>query len=499
MSKTILVTGATGYVGGRLVPRLLAAGYRVRCLTRDPARLAGRSWPGVEIVAGDMFQPDTLDPALAGVDIAYYLVHSMAEGAAGFEERDRVAAANFAAAARAAGVGRIIYLGGLGREDLSHHLQSRQEVGQILREGGVPVTEFRAAVIVGAGSMSFEMIRYLTERVPIMICPRWVDTPCQPIGIRNLLEYLMAAPEEPRSTGQIIEIGGADVLTYGTMMTIYAEVRKLRRLMIRVPVLTPHLSSLWVGLVTPIPSSYARPLIEGLRSPVVVRDPSARTIFPQIRPLPYREAVRLAVERLTLNAVETSWASAYGPQPGADQTTLHSVEGMLIERREMQVAADPATVYRVFSGIGGRRGWLYANWLWRARALLDRLVGGVGMRRGRRDPNDLLPGDALDWWRVEQVERGHMVRLRAEMKLPGVGWLEFCAEPAPGGKTLLSQTAYFQSRGLAGLLYWYGLYPIHRVIFKGMVAALAARAVRAARRPHTPQGGVPSPVPPPVV
>ncbi len=467
MSKTILVTGATGYVGGRLVPRLLAAGYQVRCLTRDPARLAGRSWPGVEIMAGDMFQPDTLGPALAGVDIAYYLVHSMAEGAAGFEERDRVAAANFAAAARAAGVGRIIYLGGLGREDLSHHLQSRQEVGQILREGGVPVTEFRAAVIVGAGSMSFEMIRYLTERVPIMICPRWVDTPCQPIGIRNLLEYLMAAPEEPRSTGQIIEIGGADVLTYGTMMTIYATVRKLRRLMIRVPVLTPHLSSLWVGLVTPIPSSYARPLIEGLRSPVVVRDPSARTIFPQIRPMPYREAVRLAVDQLTLNTVETSWASAYGPQPGAGQTTLHSVEGLLIERREMQVAADPATVYRVFSGIGGRR-----------------------------DPNDLLPGDALDWWRVEQVERGHMVRLRAEMKLPGVGWLEFCAEPAPGGKTLLSQTAYFQARGRAGLLYWYGLYPHHRIIFTGRVAALAARAVRAARRPHTPQDGVPSPVPP---
>lgn len=489
MSRQILVTGATGYVGGRLVPRLLGAGYRVRCLTRDPARLAGRPWPGVEIVAGDMFQPETLGPALAGVEIAYYLVHSMAEGAEGFEERDRNAAANFAAAAQAAGVARIIYLGGLGREGMSPHLQSRQEVGRVLRESGVPVTEFRAAVIVGSGSMSFEMIRYLTERVPIMICPRWVDTPCQPLSIRDLLAYLLAAPEEPRSTGRIIEIGGADALTYGKMMTIYAEVRKLRRLMIPVPVLTPHLSSLWVGLVTPIPSSYARPLIEGLRSPVVVRDPLARSLFPQIQPMSYREAVRLAVERLTLHGVETSWANAYGPSPGGTQaTTLQTIEGMLIERRELLVPTDPATVYRVFSGIGGRRGWLYANWLWRTRALLDRLVGGVGMRRGRRDPNGLLPGDALDWWRVERVEPGHMVRLRAEMKLPGAGWLEFCAEPAEGG-TLLSQTATFQSRGLAGLLYWYALYPIHRLIFKGMITALAARAVWLTQRQGGPRHG----------
>jgi uncharacterized protein YbjT (DUF2867 family) len=482
MSRTILVTGATGYVGGRLVPRLLAAGYRVRCLTRDPARLAGRPWPGVEIVPGVMFEPGTLGPVLAGVGVAYYLVHSMAEGEAGFEERDRRAAANFAAAARDAGVQRIIYLGGLGREDLSPHLQSRQDVGRVLRESGVPLTEFRAAVIVGAGSMSFEMIRYLTERIPVMICPRWVDTPCQPLGIRNLLEYLIAALEEPRSAGRIIEIGGADVLTYGQMMLIYAEVRKLRRWMIRVPVLTPRLSSLWVGLVTPIPAAYARPLIEGLRSPVLVHDPSARTLFPQITPMSYREAVRLAVERLNLNAVETNWAGAYGPPPGgAGTTTLQTIEGLQIERREVLVPTDPATVYRVFSGIGGRRGWFYANWLWRARALLDRLVGGVGMRRGRRDPNALLPGDALDWWRVEQVEPVHMVRLRAEMKLPGAGCLDFSADPAPGG-TLLRQTAYFQPRGLPGFLYWYGLYPVHRIIFKGMISALAARAVRAARR-----------------
>jgi uncharacterized protein YbjT (DUF2867 family) len=481
MSRTILVSGATGYVGGRLVPRLLAAGYRVRCLVRDPERLQGRPWPGVEIVQGDVLQPATLPPALAGVEVAYYLVHSMGGGEQGFEERDRRAAANFAAAAQAAGVARIIYLGGLGEEDLSPHLRSRQEVGAVLRAGAVPVTEFRAAIIVGSGSMSFEMIRYLTEGLPIMICPRWVTTPCQPLGIRNLLEYLIACLEEPRSAGRIIEIGGADVLTYGQMMMTYARVRKLRRLMISVPVLTPRLSSLWVGLVSPIPSSYARPLIEGLRNPVVVRDDTARTLFPQIRPMSYRAAVKLAVERLTLHEVETNWASAYGPAPGPLQTTQETIEGLLIARNEMLVQADAPTVFQTFSGIGGRRGWFYANWLWRVRALLDRLMGGVGMRRGRRDPNLLLPGDALDWWRVERVEAGHLIRLRAEMKLPGRGWLEFAAEPATGG-TLLRQTAYFQPQGLAGHLYWYGVYPLHQAIFAGMIRGVAARAVRLARR-----------------
>ena len=479
--QTILVTGASGYVGGRLVPRLLEAGYRVRCLVRDPARLAGRPWPGAEIVAGDMLQPPTLAAALEGVDIAYYLVHSMASGEEGFIERDRTAAGNFAAAARAAGVGRIIYLGGLGREDLSPHLQSRQEVGTILRESGIPVTEFRAGVIIGSGSASFEMVRYLTERVPVMVTPRWVSTPCQPLAIRTLLEYLVAAPGEPRSAGRIIELGGADVLTYGRMMHIYAQVRKLRRVLIPVPVLTLRLSSMWVGLVTPIPSAYARPLIESLRVPVVVQDPSARELFPQIKPLTCRAAIRLAVERLTLHQVETSWANAYGPQAGPPQTTLQTIEGLVLERREVQVDAPPALVYRVFAGIGGKRGWFYGNFLWRMRGVLDRVVGGVGMRRGRRDPDTLLPGETLDWWRVEQVEPGRLIRLRAEMRLPGVGWLEFCAEP-DGTGTRLSQTAYFQPHGLLGLLYWYSLYPVHRIMFRGMVAAMGQRAERLAGR-----------------
>jgi uncharacterized protein YbjT (DUF2867 family)/uncharacterized protein YndB with AHSA1/START domain len=478
--RRVLVTGATGYVGGRLTPRLLAAGYAVRCLTRDPGRLAGRPdpWPRAELVAGDVLDPATLAPAMDGVEVAYYLVHSMAEGA--FRDRDRQAAANFAHAAAQAGVRRIIYLGGLGRDDdqLSEHLSSRHEVGAALRAGPVPVTEFRAAIVVGAGSVSFEMIRDLTERLPVMLTPRWVSTPCQPIAVEDLLAYLIAALDTPRSAGRVIEIGGSDVLTYGEMMATYARVRGLRRFLIPVPVLTPGLSSHWVNLVTPIPRAIARPLIEGLRNPVVVHDPSARELFPAIHPVSYAEAARTAVERVTIGSVETSWTMALNNLPaGAPlEPQMRAQDGFVLERRERLVDAPPQLVYRVFSGIGGRRGWLYANWTWRLRGLADRLVGGVGLRRGRRDPDRLLPGEALDWWRVEEVQPGRLVRLRAEMKLPGRGWLEFSAEPAPGSRTLLRQTAYFHPRGLFGLLYWYGLYPIHRIIFRGMIRALGRRA-----------------------
>ena len=299
--RLILVTGATGYIGGRLVPRLLELGYRVRCLVRDPARLQGRAWQGrVEIAAGDVLRPETLPDALAGVDSAYYLVHSLS-GGADFHQRDVVAARNFGSAARHAGVGRLIYLGGLAEErpDLSEHLRSRQQTGDALREAGVPVTEFRAGVIVGSGSLSFEMIRYLAERVPVMICPRWVYTRAQPIGVREVLEYLTATLDVPESDGRIIEIGGAEVVTYGEMMTTYAEVRGLRRWMLPVPVLTPRLSSYWVDLVTPIPATIARPLIEGLRNENVVRDPIARELFPQIVPVPYRKPTRWSLPGLS--------------------------------------------------------------------------------------------------------------------------------------------------------------------------------------------------------
>jgi uncharacterized protein YbjT (DUF2867 family) len=475
----ILVTGATGYVGGRLVPRLLAAGHTVRCMVRDAARLQGRPWVGrVEIVQGDVLDDASLTPTMVGVDAAYYLVHSLGSGP-DFHERDARAARAFGLAARAAGVARIIYLGGLGdpSTDLSEHLRSRQQTGEALREAGVPVTEFQAAVIVGAGSLSFEMIRYLTERVPVMICPSWVYTRIQPIAIRNVLDYLVAALDVPASTGQTIEIGGEDVITYGEMMMGYARLRGLRRWLAPVPVLTPRLSSYWVHLVTPIPSSIARPLIEGLRNEVVVRDARALAMFPDVRPVGYDAAVRAALAVLEAGSLETAWTDALATSQGdVPPVVLTTQDGMVIEQRQHMVAAGAGRVYDVFTGLGGETGWLCMNWAWQFRGLLDRLVGGVGMRRGRRDPRDLRVGDALDFWRVEAVEPDSLLRLRAEMKVPGRAWLQFQARPLGDGRTLLSQTAFFAPRGLWGLLYWYALYPIHRLIFSGMVRRVAERA-----------------------
>jgi uncharacterized protein YbjT (DUF2867 family)/uncharacterized protein YndB with AHSA1/START domain len=479
--STILVTGATGYVGGRLVPRLLAAGHRVRCLVRDPARLQGRSWAGdVEVVEGDVLRPDTLAPALAGADVACYLVHSMGAGA-DFERRDIEAAEYFGEATRASGVGRLLYLGGLAESTpgLSQHLRSRQETGDALRAAGVPVTEFRAGVIVGSGSLSFEMIRYLTERVPVMVCPRWVYTRTQPIAIRDVLDYLVAALAEPRSSGRIVEIGGADVITYGEMMTTYAEVRGLRRWMLPVPVLTPRLSSYWVNIVTPIPAAIARPLIEGLRNENIVRDASARELFPEIRPVGYREAVARALARLEASNVESRWSDALSTsRPGTPPVVMTTQEGMITEQRSRVVAAAPEQVFRVFTGLGGTRGWLYMNRAWQVRGFMDRLLGGVGLRRGRRDPDRLRVGDALDFWRVEAVEPGRLLRLRAEMKVPGKAWLQFEASPQDDGGTRLVQTAFFAPRGLAGWLYWYALYPVHALIFSGLVDRVAAATAR---------------------
>ncbi|MFN8473223.1 MAG: SDR family oxidoreductase [Anaerolineae bacterium] len=480
MSKQrVLVTGATGYIGGRLVPRLLEAGYAVRCMVRDPARLEGRDWlKRVEVARGDVLAPETLSAALDGVDVAYYLIHSMG-GGHDFHERDLAAARAFGAAARASGVGRIIYLGGLGdpAASLSPHLRSRQETGDALRESGVPVTEFQAAVIVGSGSLSFEMVRYLTERVPVMICPRWVYTRIQPIAVRNVLDYLVAALETPASVGQVIEIGGADVLTYGEMMTGYARVRGLKRWLIAVPVLTPRLSSFWVHLVTPIPAAIAAPLIEGLRNEVVVRDDSARRLFPGIRPMDYESAVRAALVKLQAGDVETVWSDALMTSQGDMRpVVLTTHEGMVMEHRQRLVATAPREVFRSFTGLGGRRGWLYMNWAWQLRGMADRLIGGVGMRRGRRDPDDVRVGDALDFWRVEAVEPDRLLRLRAEMKVPGQAWLQFQARPQADGETLLSQTAFFAPKGLSGWLYWYALYPIHGLIFSGMIRKVAEGA-----------------------
>ena len=483
----VLVTGATGYVGGRLVPRLLAAGHQVRVLVRDPARLSGRAWSGqVEQVRGDVLDEASLGPALEGMEAAYYLVHSM-DGKPDFEARDRQAATSFGAAARRAGVGRLLYLGGLGdqRSSLSAHLASRQATGQELAAAGVPVTEFRAAVIVGSGSISFEMVRYLTERLPAMLCPRWVMQRIQPIAVRDVLAYLVAALQVPASAGRVVEIGGADVLTYREMLLGYARLRGLRRWLLPVPMLTPELSSHWVHWMTPIPVGIARPLIEGLRSEVVVRDDLARRLFPGITPLPYLEACRLALQRTEHGDTETRWADALWTSAGDERpVTFESEQGLELERRRLTVAAPPAAVYRVFSGLGGARGWLFADWSWRLRGLMDRAVGGVGLRRGRRDPDDLRVGDTVDFWRVEAAEPPSLLRLRAEMKVPGRAWLQFEARAVPEG-TRLKQTAFFEPRGLLGFLYWYSLYPVHKVIFSALISRIGARAEADARSAPT--------------
>lgn len=472
--RKVLVIGATGYVGGRLVPRLQEAGYNVRCLARDPRKLAGR-WHEVEIFKGDVLDKESLDYASRGCDAMYYLVHSMAAGE-DFEEKDRTGAMNAADTAARAGIRRIIYLGGLGDRsaDLSPHLRSRNEVGEVLAAGTVPVTEFRAAMIIGSGSASFEMMHALVNRLPVMTAPKWVSTRSQPVAIRDVLRYLVDTLAVPESEGKVIDIGGPDILTYKELMHRFAKILGLKRFIVVVPVLTPRLSSLWINLVTPISGSIARPLIEGLKSEMVCENNLARKLFP-FQPLGFEEAATLALKRMRDFSVETRWTNA------SVQSSAHEPEGelqFLLDVRKVEVPAPPEAVYRSFSSIGGNNGWYYGDFLWQVRGFIDKLMGGVGLRRGRRHPTELVAGDALDFWRVESVIPQKSILLRAEMKVPGNAWLEFSVEPKDDRTSVLTQTARFYPRGLWGLIYWYAVYPVHVFVFRGMANGVAKRALR---------------------
>lgn len=474
----ILVTGATGYIGGRLVPRLLELGYTVRCMVRDRSRLKGRSWEKhVEIVEGDVLDYDSLPPVLEGVDVAYYLIHSL--DADGFAEKDKSAADHFGQAASLKEVKRIVYLGGLQpkSDKMSEHLASRLQTGNKLRQWNVPVTEFRAGAVIGSGSLSFEVVRYLSERLPFMITPRWVWTPTQPIAVRNVLQYLVLALTTPESKSEIIEIGGADVLAYGDMMQIYTEIRGLKRISFPVPFLSPSLSSHWVGLVTPLNSKIVRPLVEGLDNELIVRDDKAKKMF-NVDLLSYEEAVHLALARFKEDSVETSWSDAVVSSMDEKMWTepLVDKEGMIRERRHITVKAPVQVVFETVKSLGGDNGWYYADFLWKIRGFLDVVFGGVGMRKSRRSYTDVRPGDTIDFWRVEEVEENSLLRLRAEMKVPGRAWLQYEVEGINQTESVLTQTAYYEPKGLFGFLYWYALYIPHLLIFPGMLRALARRA-----------------------
>lgn len=485
--KSILITGATGYIGGRLIPQLLARGYRLRCLARDPDRLRARAWAGrVEVVRGDVADRSSMDAAMTDCSAAYYLVHSMARGGGKFGEADRRAATIFAGAAESAGIERIIYLGGLGRRlgQPSEHLRSRHEVAEVLRAGRVPVTELRAAMIIGSGSASFEMLRSLVKRLPVMVCPRWVENRTQPIAVRDVLEYLIGCLEEPATAGRSLDIGGPEVLTYKEMMLRYAAILGVRRRIVVVPLLTPRLSAYWANMVTPIPASIAFPLIEGLRSETICEDDDVLRLVP-IERVGFDDAVRSALAEVGRNAVETRWADASLPRRLGAKAAFDPSTFPMRDQQVVRSRTAPARLFAEVMRVGGERGWHYAATLWRIRGWIDRALGGVGLRRGRRHPWQVQVGDALDFWRVEDVTPDRRLLLHAEMKVPGDAWLEFGVRARAGDDqhpSELVQTAYFRPSPFWGRLYWGLLYPLHWLIFRGMAAGM----VRAAEAPADP-------------
>ncbi len=462
-------------MGGRLLPALEKRGRRIRCLVRRPDSLKTRVGQTTEVVAGNCLERGSLERAMSEVDTAYYLIHSMGSKR-GFEEDDRKAALNFGEAARTAQLKRIIYLGGLGKGSLSSHLRSRQEVGEIFRSFGVEVIEFRASIVIGSGSLSFEMIRALVERLPVMICPYWVSMQAQPIGIEDLIDYLTQALDLPAEGSRIIEIGGADRVSYGDIMREYARQRGLQRIMISVPVLTPRLSSLWLGLVTPLYARVGRKLIDSIRNPTVVHDGSALALF-SIRPQGIREVIAKAMRNEDREFALTKWSDALSSSGAREGRGGVRIRNRIVDSRTTLVQVPVDAAFRPIRRIGGANGWYYADWLWRLRGFFDLLVGGVGLRRGRRNGEEVAVGDAVDFWRVEAFEESRRLRLSAEMKLPGRAWLEFEVE-GDGTKSIIRQTAIFDPFGLVGLAYWYLLYPVHQLVFAGMLKGIACAVAR---------------------
>jgi uncharacterized protein YbjT (DUF2867 family) len=468
VSARVLITGATGYIGGRLLAEFERLGLPVRCLARNPEALRSRVAPSTEVARGDVLDPASLREALAGIGTAYYLVHSMG-ASTDFAELDRAGARHFGDAARAAGVRRIVYVGGLGEsgEGLSAHLKSRHETGDILRESGVETVEFRASIVIGSGSLSYEMVRALTERLPVMVCPRWVAIEAQPIAIEDLLAYLVAAIGLPAGPSQVYEIGGPDVVSYGDIMREYARQRGLRRLMIPVPLLTPHLSSLWLALVTPLYARVGRKLIASIRNATVVRDARALDVFP-VRPRGLRESIARAIASADSPAGANRWSDSASAGMASPPRVI-TPRPALTDSREAVVTAPVAAAFAPIRRIGGETGWYCANILWRLRGWMDLVAGGVGMRRGRRDPETCVPGDPIDFWRVAAYEPDHLLRLEAEMKLPGRAWLEFTVDRLTDTTTRIRQVARFEPSGWLGRLYWYSLLPAHAIIFSGML------------------------------
>lgn len=478
----ILLTGTTGYIGGRLRRTLEEQAVPVRCMTRRPEFLRPRVSPTTEVVRGDVADLDSLRTALEGIETAFYLVHSM-ESNGDFEESDRIGSSNFAQAAKECGVRRIIYLGGLGHgEDLSSHLSSRQEVGEILRNSGIPTIELRASIVIGSGSLSFEMIRALVNELPVMITPRWVYVKAQPIAIEDVISYLVESMEIPLEKSEVFEIGGADQVSYAQIMHEYARQRGLKRLIIPVPVLTLRLSSLWLGLVTPIYARTGRKLIDSVRNETVVNDDRALRVF-SVRPRGIGGAIRRALINEDQEFAETRWSDALSSK-GYTSPYGGKFGARLVDSRSRYIDVSPAEAFRPIQRIGGDTGWYYANWLWTLRGFLDLLVGGVGIRRGRRHPEEIAPGDTIDFWRVESVQPNRLLRLFAEMKTSGRAWLQFEVEKSGEGCTI-RQTAVFDPSGLTGLLYWYSLYGIHHFVFSGMLRNICQAAEEGVNKVHS--------------